>query len=207
MPWEKQFDVDAALGKAMEAFWARGYAATSLRDLVDCMGIRRGSLYATYGDKRALFIAALRKYEREHRAGLFRALEDLDSPLDAIRGLFQAQVDKVAGEDAHVGCFLTNTALELAPHDAEIGRIVADSQRRIEDFLARMIAAGRTAGEIPAGRPARALAQALLASLMGMLVLSRSRPEQSLLQTIADDTVARLSAAPPAYPTTTTTTH
>ena len=62
MPWEKQFDPDTALDKAMQAFWAHGYDATSIQDLVDCMGINRGSMYATFGDKRSLFIQALNRY-------------------------------------------------------------------------------------------------------------------------------------------------
>ena len=67
MPWQKSFDSDAVLQKAMEAFWARGYEATSMQDLVHCMGIGRGSLYATFGDKRTLFIQALRRYDQRHR--------------------------------------------------------------------------------------------------------------------------------------------
>ena len=56
MPWAKSFKTDEALTKAMNAFWARGYEATSMQDLVDCMGIGRGSLYAAFGDKRRLFL-------------------------------------------------------------------------------------------------------------------------------------------------------
>ena len=67
MPWQKSFDSDAALQKAMEAFWARGYEATSMQDLVDCMGLGRGSLYATFGGKRSLFVQALRRYDERHR--------------------------------------------------------------------------------------------------------------------------------------------
>lgn len=75
MPWEKQFDVDDALTKAMHAFWARGYEATSIRDLVDRMGINRGSIYATFGDKRSLFIQALRHYDTRHREAWLGARE------------------------------------------------------------------------------------------------------------------------------------
>ena len=67
MPWEKSFDTEEALGKAMAAFWARGYEATSMQDLVDCMGIGRGSIYAAFGDKRRLFMRALALYDDRHR--------------------------------------------------------------------------------------------------------------------------------------------
>ena len=67
MPWEKSFDEDAVLGRAMEAFWARGYAGTSMRDLVARMGVGRASIYATYGNKRSLFIKALKRYDSRHR--------------------------------------------------------------------------------------------------------------------------------------------
>jgi TetR/AcrR family transcriptional repressor of nem operon len=66
MPWEKTFDTDVALTKAMEAFWSRGYEATSISDLVERMGINRGSLYDTFGDKRSLFMSALRAYGAVH---------------------------------------------------------------------------------------------------------------------------------------------
>ncbi len=56
MPWEKQFSTDDVLIKAMNAVWAQGYESTSMQDLVLCMGINRASLYATFGDKRGLFI-------------------------------------------------------------------------------------------------------------------------------------------------------
>ena len=52
MPWKKQFDIDEVLGKAMAALWHRGYAATSMQNLVECTGVNCASLYATYGSKR-----------------------------------------------------------------------------------------------------------------------------------------------------------
>ena len=62
MPWEKQFDVDAALERAGEAFWANGYEATSVRDLLNTMGIQKGSFYDTYGSKKTAYLMALRQY-------------------------------------------------------------------------------------------------------------------------------------------------
>jgi len=75
MPWTKNFDVDRTLDKAMRLFWAHGYEATSMQDLVDGMGINRGSIYSTYGDKRQLFLAALNRYDVECRKSLLESLD------------------------------------------------------------------------------------------------------------------------------------
>ena len=196
MPWEKQFDVDAALAKAMQAFWARGYEATSMQDLVTCMGLNRGSLYATFGDKRSLFIQALRRYDETHRAAWLAAIRKANRPKDAVlaafEGAIKAALDRQAA-GASDGCFLVNTALELSPHDQEIGAIVARGFAETEDFFHAMIAEGRAAGEIPAGIEPQETARSLLGLFIGLRVLARSRPEQALLRSIARQAEALLS--------------
>lgn len=192
MPWEKSFDVGETLDRAMQLFWARGYEATSMQTLVDCTGLHRGSLYATYGDKRALFIAALRRYDESMRRELVSDLEARYSPREAIRQLFLAFVAQASEPGGSRGCFLTNTALELAAHDPEICRIVAHGQEQIEAFFARMIRKGKAQADIATHvRPAET-ARGLLASLIGLVVLTRSRPDHSLLQSIMNDAIRRL---------------
>ncbi|TAN56588.1 MAG: TetR/AcrR family transcriptional regulator [Rhodospirillales bacterium] len=193
MPWEKQFDKDEVLDKAMQAFWMRGYEATSMQNLVDCTGINRGSLYATYGDKRALFMASLRLYDDKMRRRMLSELEERYAPLEAIQHLFLAFVESASPKGGNKGCFLTNTALELAQHDAEIGAVVARSQEEIEDFFVRMIRKGKTSGNISASVKPAETARGLLASLIGLIVLTRSRPEKSLLKSIADEALHRLT--------------
>jgi len=112
MPWEKQFDIEETLDKAMRAFWAKGYEATSLETLVADMGIKRGSIYATYGDKRSLFIESLRRYEEKYRKEFLRALARNRSPREAISLVFNEAVDAALSDDSRSGCFLVNTALE-----------------------------------------------------------------------------------------------
>jgi TetR/AcrR family transcriptional regulator, transcriptional repressor for nem operon len=192
MPWEKQFDVNEVLDKAMQAFWTRGYEATSMQALVDRMGINRGSLYATYRDKRALFLAALRMYDDRNRQKRLAELEARYGPREAIRQLFLSFTSHVSEKGSSRGCFLTNTALELAAHDAEARRIVAHAQTEIESFFRRMIKKGIAQGEIGAHVKPAEMASGLLASLIGVTVLTRSRPERALLQTIIDDAVRRL---------------
>lgn len=191
MPWQKQFDADEVLDKAMQAFWERGYEATSMQDLVDRTGVNRGSLYATYGDKRDLFLAALRMYDERMRRVMLADLEARCEPRDAIRRVFQAFVREVS-EGGSRGCFLTNTALELAQHDAEIGRVVATAQSEMEAFFARMIKKGKSRGDIPAGIKTADCARGLLASLLGLVVLTRSRPDMALLRSVVVDAMRRL---------------
>lgn len=190
MPWQKSFDQSDVLDLAMRAFWARGYEATSMQDLVDCTGVHRGSLYATFGDKRALFVKALRHYDNEFRGELLASLEGDVKPLDAIEQLLRVFVDRL-GQDGQIpGCFLTNTALELAMHDPEIGRIVAHAQEQVQAFFVRIIARGQARGEIAAGVNAQRAGSALLASLIGLAVLARSRPEPALLNAVIDEALA-----------------
>jgi TetR/AcrR family transcriptional repressor of nem operon len=192
MPWEKQFNIDEALDRAMRAFWARGYEATSMQDLVGCMGINRGSLYATFGDKRSLFIQALRRYDARHREAWVEALAGSGSARDAILGAFEGVIAAVVDGGARDGCLLVNTALELSPHDAEIAGIVEHGLREMEGFFRRMVETGRASGEIAAGIDPDDTARALLGLFIGLRVLSRSRPEAPLLKSIARQAEALL---------------
>jgi TetR/AcrR family transcriptional repressor of nem operon len=189
MPWEKQFDEQQVLDKAMQAFWVRGYQATSMQQLVDCTGINRGSLYATYGDKRALFLAALHMYDHKVRRELVADLESRYAPREAIRQLFLALTSQATEKGGNRGCFMTNTALELAAHDAKVRKIVARAQEDIEAFFARMVDKGQAQGDIPARVNPADAARGLLASLLGLLVLIRSRPDGALLQSVVDNAV------------------
>ncbi len=85
----REFERDVVLDRAMQVFWSRGYEATSIQHLVDRMGIQRGSLYDTFGDKRALFFAAINRYDRVVTAKLVAVLEEPGSGKDAIRRLFR----------------------------------------------------------------------------------------------------------------------
>lgn len=185
MPWEKQFNTDAALSKAMEAFWARGYEATSVQDLTACMGINRGSLYATFGDKHALFIQALRHYDAIHRGAWVARLTGTRTPKSAIVAAFDEVIASVLEGASRDGCLLVNTALELSPHDDEIAAIVSAALSEMEGFFRDRILAGQESGEIPATVDPTETARSLLSLFVGLRVLSRSRPEEPLLSSVA----------------------
>lgn len=183
----KRFDVDAVLGRAMETFWARGYEATSMQDLVQRTGVNRASLYATYGDKKALFLASLRMYDGHRRRDLLAHLEAGHTPRAASRHLFKAFTADVSERGGNKGCFLTNTALELAARNSEARSVVAHAQVQVQAFLERMIRKGKASGDIARDLPVRDTARGLLASLLGLVVLVRSRPDRALIDSVAKD--------------------
>lgn len=192
MPWEKQFDVDAALGRAMDAFWSRGYEATSTQDLLARMGINRGSLYDTFGSKRELFMKALEHYQATYQGPKVAAAQGR-TPRETIGALFDGLVAEALGDDGRCGCLLVNTALELAPHDEEIAGIVAAGLRDIEAFFRETIEKGQQVGEISGGVDAAEVARALLGLMVGLRVLARSLPDKPVLEAIAARAKAMLA--------------
>lgn len=192
MAREKQFDEAVVVGRAMQVFWRHGYEATSVEQLVEATGINRGSLYATFGDKHALFVAALSMYDDRNRRHRLAVLESTYPPREAIRQLFLAFTTQLCVPGGQRGCLLTNTALERATRDRKAARVVRDAQRDIEAFLERMIRRGKRDGAIAAEvRPSEA-SKGLLASLLGVTVLMRGRPEPALLKAVVDDADRRL---------------
>ena len=186
MPWEKSFDEEAAVEKAMQVFWEKGFEPASIADLIEGTGVNRGSLYNAFGGKKQLFLKALLKYERDNHRAALSQLEAMDNPKKAITQLFDAIVVETTNDEHHKGCFLINTASEIATHDEEVQSIVTNSLREIEAFFRRCVEVGQARGDIPKGIDPEATAKTLLALIVAIRVLGRGAFDESALQTIAD---------------------
>jgi TetR/AcrR family transcriptional regulator, transcriptional repressor for nem operon len=177
----REFEEMAALDAAMVCFWRDGYEATSVRDLAVRMGITGGSLYNAFGDKRSLFRDVLRRYaERSTRERIAR-LESTLSPKQAVRAFLNEIVERSLDGDRR-GCLLVNTALEVAPHDPELGAVVAVYLGEIEAFFRRSVRAAQADGSVPPDRDPVDLARLLLGVTLGVRVLARSKPQRELLE-------------------------
>ena len=187
------FDETAALDAANECFRQRGYEATSVRDLTDCMGIGPTSLYNSFGDKRALFIKALERYvDCSVRARLAR-LESSLPPKQAVRTLIEDVVERSLTDRTRGGCLLINSALEIAPHDPEVGAEIAKRLGEIEGFFRRSISAAQSSGTISRKLNSGDFARLLLSVLLGIRVLARSKPERTLLEGVARPALSLLN--------------
>ena len=176
----------------MECFWRRGYEATSLRDLSDAMGLTAPSIYNAFGDKRQLFGVS-----RAHNAlPSAKARGGVSSQAGHQKRFFAEIVDHSINDRQRKGCFLVNSALEIAPHDAKCRTTIAAQFGDIEAFFKRCILAGQAEGTIPAEIEADEIAGLLLGVLLGIRVLARTKPRREILEGVARPALALLDKLP-----------
>ncbi|TDF38523.1 TetR/AcrR family transcriptional regulator [Alteromonadaceae bacterium M269] len=187
MPWEKSFDEDVIVDRAMQVFWEKGYNGSSITDLTDATQINRGSLYNAFGDKLNLFIRALTKYDKENRRAILTDLEALNSPRDAFRGLFDAIIEETIQDEQKRGCFLINTALDLPSHGDKVTEIVLKGLGELEAFFQRGIEVSQARKQIPQHVVPVTTAKALVALVVAIRVLGRGVFTESSLRAIANE--------------------
>ena len=186
----RTFADDQVVGGAMDVFWRRGYAATSMRELKDEVGVLPGSLYAAFGDKHALFLRALERCADGMRAT--GASIPLDGPV--LPRLREILADVLAGArtDPGRGCMLGNTATELLPEDESAGQVVRGAFRAMEDAIEQALAAARRTGEIRADVDCGAQARHLVVVMQGLHVVARAEPDPQRLADAIDAALASL---------------
>jgi TetR/AcrR family transcriptional regulator, transcriptional repressor for nem operon len=184
MPRTKDFEPQEALDAAMDLFWRKGYEAASMRELLATMSIGRGSFYDTYGDKHALFLAALDRFREVRTSWIEEVLEG--AGLERIEEVFRRSVDGLVAPEVRRGCLLANSAVELAPHDPEVAGRISRYVSRTEDAFEDALTRAREAGEISADSDPKALARFLVNTLHGLRVLARAGSDRELL----DDAVS-----------------
>jgi TetR/AcrR family transcriptional repressor of nem operon len=170
----REFDKEAALEAAMEAFWQKGYEATSMADLCACTGLHKGSLYQAFGDKHSLFMTALQQYAdtefREVAAVAFRS----DSPLENIRAAANRICDDAVQDK---GCLIINSIVELAPHDPEVKAALRRSAAQRVRLLTDMVDRAKQRGEISVQTEPEMLARQLMMVLAGGATLVKGLVE------------------------------
>lgn len=173
MSREKLFDVDDALDRAADVFWAKGYQAASMADLINGMGINKGSLYNAFGSKKELFKRVLIKFEQDHQIPTLARLEALDDPVAAISTLFDSLIAQSVTDAEKKGNLIVNTALELPNHDEDVGEIVRSATGRLEAFFKGLVELGQQRGDIGKDINAEITAKSLLTLTVGLRVLAR----------------------------------
>jgi TetR/AcrR family transcriptional repressor of nem operon len=176
----------------MHAFWRQGYEATSTRDLADSTGIGQSSLYNTFGDKRELYLRALRRYYETHTAEQTAILENPGPVKDRLRDLIMLALDADLSDPEAAGCFAINASVEKADTDPEVRREVLRHFTTVEEALREAVARGRRTGEITGEQSTETVARQVLSTYYGLRVLARVYDDRQALLDVVDSALDAL---------------
>jgi AcrR family transcriptional regulator len=186
----RSYDPDEALERALGAFWRRGFSATSLDDLVEATGMHRPSLYAAFGDKRAIYRLSLERFVARMRAGAIRTLFREADVRRALLRFYESAIDVYFSLDPAPGCFVMCTLPAEAVADEMLRNDLAGVMRALDKALTTRFEQARAAGApIADARAAAHLAQAVLHTLA---LRARAGASKASLRKIAREAVALL---------------
>ena len=181
---KKEFDEDAVLHKAMRLFWEQGYEKTSMQELVSHMGIHKKSMYDTFGDKQSLYVKTLKRYSEMLEQSVKRGMADTRSAKEAIRLLFEMAIQQQ--EEFPGGCFVVNTAVELAKHDSEAIDWVHLKWTDTEQLIRDLIVEGQKSGEFSKTLNAEELSYYFINALIGLRVMVKTISDREKLRQIIE---------------------
>lgn len=187
----RSFEPEAALARVRDTFWKNGYSATSLDDLCAATGLNRPSLYGAFGDKKALYLAALQQSRREMTASLTAALAN-PAPLRGVLEAVYARTSEIyrAGAQGQQGCFLIGTAVTESVVDPQVREVLDQAFAELDGaYLARF---ERSRSELT-GEPA-ALAPIATAIMHTMAVRSRAGAGEAALRAIYETGIGLICA-------------
>ncbi|MFK4870514.1 TetR/AcrR family transcriptional regulator [Novosphingobium sp. ZW T3_23] len=189
----REFDRDAALQKAIDVFWAKGFAATTTDDLKDAMGIGRQSLYNAFGDKRQLYVEALRTYQRGTTSGHLHRLIEPASPIAGIEELLVGLIDE--DDDRRLlGCMGVGSVSEFGSADPELTALREKVAPVLHEKLLARIQEGQRTGEIDSTLDADEAASFVQMTMTGLQTAARAGGSLDGLRRLARFSVDRLKA-------------
>jgi TetR/AcrR family transcriptional regulator, transcriptional repressor for nem operon len=184
MPRPREFDADAALECAMQVFWSKGYEASSLDHLCDAMALSRSSLYAAFGDKRALLLRALERYMERGSDRIAGTLSGGKPIREALAALIDEFIAAIIAGPGRRGCFIGNCAAELARNDREAMAVVRRALERNEGYFRDALAAAQARGELAGDADIAAVARFLTASIQGLRLVGKAKPDRAALRDV-----------------------
>lgn len=181
----REFDEMATMSVVQDLFWEKGFEGTSYADLTKATGLGKGSLYSAFGNKQALYKRALETYIANELESLGDLLlngleDDLASWRDRLTRFLDTSIEAIEQRRDRRGCFICNAAIELAPFDPAIEKVVQDVFEKLKSALMMVLA--------PLKNEARAakIAEQLLATYLGMRVMAKAGSTPKSLAAVRD---------------------
>ncbi|WP_405878589.1 TetR/AcrR family transcriptional regulator [Streptomyces sp. NBC_01136] len=188
----RNFDENQVLESVREQFWNRGYAATSLQDLMAATGLGKGSLYGAFGDKRQLFLHVLDSYRDEQLTSVRQILTGPGPALERLTHLLEGTANGFAGDTQRRGCFMVNSTSELHSQEPEVVSRARTTYQGVEDLLIACVKDAQREGDLDPSADAQELGRLLLAVLQGIEFLAKTNMDGSALLQIGHAALSQL---------------
>ncbi|MFZ6647731.1 TetR/AcrR family transcriptional regulator [Undibacterium sp. TJN25] len=178
----RQFDESAALERALEVFWQKGYGPTSMQDLAEATGVQRGSLYNAYGDKESLFLHVYNQYKTAYLQDLRTALAQprLD---DSLRAFFDFCINSMTAGTPTRGCMTTKTATDIQSSGENIQAAIKSMADEVEQALTERLSTADALAQLEL-QPAEA-ARLLATFTRGLVFMERVYQDPARLKATA----------------------
>ncbi|CAN5478096.1 TetR/AcrR family transcriptional regulator [soil metagenome] len=195
MPGQKQFDPTEALDKAIQVFWRYGYHLTSVDDLTRAMGLGRGSLYGTFGNKDDLFLACFRRYVSAIMAENNAALTSRpDDHRAAIAAFYTAVIDRFERPENPPGCLGANTAHEWNDLDPNVQSSVAEIVRAQSRVVEEVLSEAKRRRQIPTDTDVATLTSYILGMSQTLAMMHRSGTDIATIRSVAEIALTAIPA-------------
>ena len=193
MPRNKEFEPEEALDKAMGVFWHKGYFDTSVDDLVQQVGVSRYGLYGTFGNKHELFLASLDRYRDTFVSQLLADLENPKASLAEIQSFFMTFIEMCQTERGKLGCFMCNTATELALHDDRVAEKIDNYLQRLTKAFCKALTNAQQQQEINSDIDVDDYAKYLTGVTLGLCVYARAQVNLEIIESYVKVALKTLS--------------
>lgn len=185
MARNRDFDHQEVLSKALDLFWVKGYSETSMQDLVDHLGIGRGSLYNAFGSKKELFIEVLNYYKKMRLPLLVNNL-NYSTIKVTMKEFLYSFIDRIITDEQKKGCLLVNTSTQKTSEEEGIAEIIARSEDELVELLTEVFNTAVEKDDYQFKQDIRATALFFSNTIKGLRVLSKSEYSRTDLESIVD---------------------
>jgi TetR/AcrR family transcriptional repressor of nem operon len=189
-----EYDKERSLNAALTVFWRKGYEATSLADLCEAMGMSKSTLYAVFGDKRQLFLSAIRAYSDDLLAELRKGYELSAAPLEFIEQILRSVAREAGPRGERRGCLVMNSATEFAQTDRDVARIVSHTLEEMAAVFAKALTRAKRDGTIRLAAPG-SMALYLVSTIAGMKTMVKGGRSEHELNLLVDMVMGQIGAA------------
>ncbi len=183
MPRTKNFDEDQALNSAELLFWERGYDSTSIQDLEEAMGLKRTSIYNAFGNKRALFKKALKRYINNDLIRFITVIQQASTAKQAIEGALNEAVTLHFTATHPGGCMIALSLLESYQHDDKTRAMAEEALKSLRQVLVQRFERAKDEGEFSSQSEYMIKADEVVAMILGIIVMAKAKvPKQRLIE-------------------------